>query len=168
MDWWRPERDRKWIYIHHSFCAPFDFWKGSRCASVHTAASIVAQWFRDSQMNMEQAQFATLAGSFPTERQTFSLSVTSAQLWRGGRGWERMRNVMTAAEWQSGENKTLWRASDAHIATLYGDAGNNVIICMEESLWDTRVMHCEQWGRCSNVTEGNDWVVYRQCHFSYK
>lgn len=89
MDWWRPERDRKWIYIHHSFFAPFDFWKGSRCASVHTAASIVAQWFTGLQMNMEQAQFATLAGSFPTERQTFIQSVTSPLLWKTEGGGER-------------------------------------------------------------------------------
>lgn len=28
-DWWRPEKDRKWIYIHNSFCAPFDFQRGA-------------------------------------------------------------------------------------------------------------------------------------------
>lgn len=119
MDWWRPERDRKWIYIHHSFCAPFDFWKGSRCASVHTAASIVAQWFTGFQMNMEQAQFATLAGSFPTERQSIRHFSTTLKRPREGWGWEtekrgprdRMRNVMKATEWQR-ENEREWQSGD--------------------------------------------------------
>lgn len=120
IGWWRPERDRKWIYIHNSFCAPFDFWKGSRCVSLHTAATIVVQWFTGLQMNMEQAQFATLAGSFPTERQTFSQSVTSPLLWKTGErgvrdeGWwqrkeglrDRMRNVMKVTKWQKEDNKT--------------------------------------------------------------
>lgn len=112
MDWWRPERDRKWIYIHNSFCAPFDFWKGSRCVSQHTAATIVAQWFTGSQMNMEQARFATLAGSFPTERHSVNPSLLHCYDSRGGgEGMreglrDRMKNVMTATKWQKEGNTT--------------------------------------------------------------
>lgn len=122
MDWWRPERDRKWIYIHHSFCAPFDFWKWSRCGSAHTAASIAAQCRTGLQMNMEQAEFATLAGSFPTVRQIFSQSVTSPLLWKdacwvgGGEGGalrNRMRNLMTVTEWQKANKRMAeWRQQE--------------------------------------------------------
>lgn len=108
IDWWRPERHkhRKWIYIHNSFCARFDFWKGSRCVSVRTAASIVVQWFASLQMNMEQAQYVTLAGSFPTETDIQSIRHFSTAL--KDEGWRqrkeglrvRMRDVVKVTKWQ--------------------------------------------------------------------
>ncbi len=44
--------------------------------------------------------------------------------------------------------------SDAHIPLVWRDAWNNVIICMEESLWNTRVTHCEQCASLQMLQEG--------------
>lgn len=40
------------------------------------------------------------------------------------------------------EEECLWQV--CFLMLVESDVGYNVIICMEESLWDTRVMLCEQ------------------------
>lgn len=96
-----------------------------------------------SRMNMEQAQLAALAGSFPTERQIFSQFFTSPPLWKmrgGGRQkWGllrgRMRNATTVTRWQQEDKKTGIRVSP----WFDRDGGNKAISCMEESTRYTAV-----------------------------